>query len=85
MKANNYRLQFITHYTEKYSYIDSVRIALEGGCRWVQLRMKDVEQSLLEETAVIVRNMCMDYGATFIVDDHVWLAKKNKGRRSTSW
>ena len=31
MKANNYRLQFITHYTEKYSYIDSVRIALEGG------------------------------------------------------
>ena len=78
MKANNYRLQFITHYTEKYSYIDSVRIALEGGCRWVQLRMKDVEQSLLEETAVIVRNMCMDYGATFIVDDHVWLAKKIK-------
>ena len=78
MKANNYRLQFITHYTEKYSYIDSARIALEGGCRWVQLRMKDVEQSLLEETAVIVRNMCMDYGATFIVDDHVWLAKKIK-------
>ena len=76
MKANNYRLQFITHYTEKYSYIDSVRIALEGGCRWIQLRMKDAEESLLEETAVIVRNMCEDYGATFIVDDHVWLAKK---------
>ena len=78
MKANNYRLQFITHYTEKYSYIDSVRIALEGGCRWIQLRMKDAEESLLEETAVIVRNMCEDYGATFIVDDHVWLAKKIK-------
>ena len=78
MEANNYRLQFITHYTEKYSYIDSVRIALEGGCRWIQLRMKDAEESLLEETAVIVRNMCEDYGATFIVDDHVWLAKKIK-------
>ena len=34
-------VQFITHYTEKYSYLDSVRIALEGGCRWIQLRMKD--------------------------------------------
>ena len=76
MKMNNYRMQFITHYTEKYSYVDSARIALEGGCRWIQLRMKDAEESLLEETAIIVQNMCKEYGATFIIDDHVWLAKK---------
>ena len=76
MKTNNYRLQFITHHTEKYSYIDSARIALEGGCRWIQLRMKDAEESLLEETAIIVQNMCKEYGATFIIDDHVWLTKK---------
>ena len=76
MKTNNYRLQFITHYTEKYSYVDSAHIALEGGCRWIQLRMKDAEESLLEETAIIVQNMCKEYGATFIIDDHVWLAKK---------
>ena len=37
----NARLQFITHYTDQYSYLDSVRLALEGGCRWIQLRMKD--------------------------------------------
>mgnify|MGYP003557656392 CR=1 FL=1 len=61
MKANNYRLQFITHYTEKYSYVESARMALEGGCRWIQLRMKDAEESLLEETAVIVQNMCKEY------------------------
>lgn len=78
MKANNYKLQFITHYTEKYSYIDSARMALEGGCRWIQLRMKDAEESLLEETAVIVQNMCKEYDATFIIDDHVWLAKNIK-------
>ena len=78
MKANNYRLQFITHYTEKYSYVESARMALEGGCRWIQLRMKDAEEALLEETAVIVQNMCKEYGATFIIDDHVWLAKKIK-------
>ena len=76
MKTNNYRLQFITHYTEKYSYVDSARIALEGGCRWIQLRMKDAEESLLEETAIIVQNMCKEYGVTFIIDDHVWLVKK---------
>lgn len=78
MKNNNYRLQFITHQTERYSYIDSARIALEGGCRWIQLRMKDADETLLEETALIVQKMCKDYGATFIIDDNVFLAKKIK-------
>ncbi|MBE6237947.1 MAG: thiamine phosphate synthase, partial [Bacteroidales bacterium] len=27
------RLQFITHHNGVYSYIDSARLALEGGCR----------------------------------------------------
>ena len=76
--TDSYRLQFITHYNNVYSYVDSARIALEGGCRWIQLRMKDTEESLLEETAVIVRNMCKDYGATFIVDDNVLLTRKIK-------
>lgn len=76
MRTNNYKLQFITHHTEKYSYIDSARIALEGGCRWVQLRMKDAEEELLEQTAIAVQKMCRDYGATFIVDDNVSLAKR---------
>ena len=76
MISNNYRLQFITHYSEKYTYIDSARMALEGGCRWIQLRMKDTDTSLVEDTAIVIQKMCKDYGATFIVDDHVLLAKK---------
>jgi thiamine-phosphate pyrophosphorylase len=78
MKLNNYRLQFITHYNKEYSYIDSARIALEGGCRWVQLRMKDADEALLEETAIVVQAMCRKYGATFIIDDNVLLAKQIK-------
>lgn len=78
MIIEHYRLQFITHNTETYSYIDSVRIALEGGCRWIQLRMKEAEESLLEKTAITVQQMCKDYGATFIIDDHVLLTKKIK-------
>ena len=46
----NAHVQFITHYNDRCSYVDSARIALEGGCRWVQLRMKDAEESLLMET-----------------------------------
>ena len=76
MISDNYKLQFITHCNELYSYADSARIALEGGCRWVQLRMKDADAALVEETATSVQQMCKEYGATFIIDDDVFLAKK---------
>ena len=78
MNLQNVHLQFITHYTEKYSYIDSAKIALEGGCRWIQLRMKDVPETTLEHHALIIQEMCRNYGATFIIDDNVFLAKKIK-------
>ena len=76
MNKDNYRVQFITHYNEKYSYVDSARIALEGGCRWIQLRMKNANEQLMEETAIVIQKMCKDCGATFIIDDNVALAKK---------
>ena len=75
MISKNYRLQFITHYTHEYSYVDSARIALEGGCRWIQLRMKDTCEELMTETALKIQEMCKIYGATFIIDDNVMLAK----------
>lgn len=78
MMSNNYRLQFITHHNDLYSYVDSARIALEGGCRWVQLRMKDVSPQLLEQIALIVQKMCRSYGATFIIDDDVELVARIK-------
>ena len=43
-------LQFIMHQTERYSYLESARMALEGGCKWIQLRMKD---ALLEEVEAV--------------------------------
>lgn len=76
MRGNNHKLQFITHYTDSYSYVDSARIALEGGCRWIQLRMKDAEEAVMAETAIAVQRMCREYGATFIIDDNVALAKR---------
>lgn len=66
-------LQFITHFTERHTYLDSARIALEGGCRWVQLRMKDADEGLFVATAREVRALCDRFGATFIIDDHAEL------------
>lgn len=76
MRSNNYRLQFITHHNDSYSYVDSARLALEGGCRWVQLRMKGAKSEALEAAALEVQSMCRRHGATFIIDDDVLLAKR---------
>lgn len=70
------KVQFITHYTERYSYLDSARMAVEGGCRWIQLRMKDAAENEILPVAAEVRKLCNDYGAIFIIDDHVELVKE---------
>lgn len=70
------RLQFITHSTERYSYYDSALLALEGGCRWIQLRMKDAPSDKVEKVAIRVQQLCKDYHAIFIINDHVEIAKK---------
>lgn len=69
-------VQFISHTTESISYIDSIRIALEGGCRWVQLRMKDADKSEIVANAIEARRLCDRYGARLILDDHVELVKE---------
>ena len=71
-------IQFITHYTDRYTYLDSVRIALEGGCRWIQLRMKEASPEEIIPIAKEAMAMCHKHGATFIIDDHVELVKQLK-------
>lgn len=69
-------VQFITHCTDKYTYLDSARMALEGGCRWIQLRMKDHPLNEVEETGRQVQALCKAHDAIFVIDDHVELAQK---------
>ncbi len=70
------RLQFITHFTDKYTYFDSAMLALKGGCRWIQLRMKDADEAEIEDMARRILPECRRHGAVFIIDDHVELAKR---------
>lgn len=69
-------MQFISHYTEKYTYLDSVKIALDGGCKWVQLRIKDSTDAEVLPIAVEAQKLCRDAGTTFIIDDRVELVKQ---------
>lgn len=71
-------IQFISHFTEQHTYLDSIRLALEGGIKWVQLRMKEASEEEFLSVGIEVRRLCNQYGATFIIDDHVELVHKLK-------
>ncbi len=60
-------LQFITH-TDA-----GLEDALRGGCRWVQLRMKDASDSEFIEMARRIIPLCRNYAAIIIFDDRVHL------------
>lgn len=60
-------LQFITN-TDR-----GLEEVLRGGCRWVQLRMKDASDREFTETAQRLIPLCRQYNATVIFDDRVEL------------
>ena len=69
-------IQFISHSNERCSYLDGIRLALEGGCKWVQLRMKDAPDEQVAQLGVQARELCDRYGAKLILDDRVNLVAK---------
>lgn len=69
-------VQFITHQTPRYSYLESAELALQGGCRWIQLRMKEAPVDEIERVGRKVQKLCKEHGAIFIIDDQVELARK---------
>lgn len=64
-------IQFITHSNERYDHVEGAKLALLGGCRWIQLRMKDAMEIDFLRAAKKIRRLCDEYHATFILDDHV--------------
>lgn len=64
-------LQFITHESERYSIAEEVQMAIEGGCRWIQLRMKDATDEEVRETALEIIPMCKETDTFLIIDDRV--------------
>ncbi len=69
-------IQFITHETGSIGYVEGARMALEGGCKWIQLRMKDASDDEVRKAAAEIQPMCKEHEAVFLLDDRVELAKE---------
>ena len=68
-------IQYITHENQRLSYLDGAILALMGGCKWVQLRMKEASDEEFLVVGSQLRELCKTYSATFILDDRVHLGK----------
>lgn len=69
-------LQYITSTNSPVSVVDQVKGVLEGGCRWIQIRMKDASDEEIEKVVNEVKPLCIEKEAFLILNDRVELAKK---------
>ena len=66
-------LQFITHKNDRYGYVEGAIETLAGGCKWIQLRMKEATADELREAVKILKPACAEKEAILVIDDHVEL------------
>ena len=69
-------LQFITNTKSKVSVIDQIFGVIEGGCRWVQIRMKDASDGEFKKVVDAVKPKCIETGTFLLLNDRVELAKE---------
>jgi thiamine-phosphate pyrophosphorylase len=51
-------------------------MALLGGCKWIQLRMKNADIDEIKQVALRLKPLCESFNAVFLLNDHVELCKE---------
>lgn len=70
-------LQFITHPSDRMTIEEEIQRAVDGGCKWVQLRMKDAPREEVVATAKRAKEICKAADdCILVVDDYVDIAKE---------
>ena len=69
-------IQFITHQNDCIGYAEGAKMALEGGCKWIQLRMKDATDDEVRSVAAEIQPLCKQNESLFLLDDRVELARE---------
>ncbi len=68
------RLHYISQDLPGKDHPTLIMEACEAGVRWVQLRLKGLDKKEIKAIALDVRQICNEYQATFIMNDHVKIA-----------
>lgn len=64
-------LQFITDSFAKLSIPEQVKTVIDGGCRWIQLRMTGADDRDVHNMAVELIPLCRDTGTFLVIEGHI--------------
>lgn len=76
LDSDAFRLQLITDGATPEKIVEGATQAVEGGCRWVQVRMKGTSPEEVEKVVLALAPLREKHGVTLLVDDHVELAAR---------
>ena len=71
------KLQFISQGENAAAHLESIKAACIAGVKWVQLRIKDIEEAAYLEAAKEAKAICAVYEATLIINDNPTVAKES--------
>ena len=77
-KINMIQLQYISQGNTPKEHLINIGEVCEAGCRWVQLRLNDVDLATYLETAIKCREICDQYSAIMIVRGSVSIAEASQ-------
>lgn len=69
-------LQFIAQTNDRYSVAETVQMAIEGGCRWIQLHLPGLTDEDIKAMSGDIIDMCRESAAFLTVEDRPELAKE---------
>lgn len=69
-------VQYISNGSTAEEQLANIQHALSVGCKWIQLRWKNVDKTSFFPVALKVKELCQKNNATFIINDYVDWAKE---------
>lgn len=69
------KIQYISQGNTALEQETNINNALQAGADWIQLRWKQGAEEQLLALALRIKQHCLKYGATLIINDHIQVAK----------
>ena len=67
------KIYYISQGKNPENHIFNIKVVLEAGCKLIQLRLKNVDDTVYLDSAIKVKQMCVKYGAKLIINDNVFV------------
>lgn len=70
------KIHYISQKTSEKTHLENIEKALISGCKWIQLRVKNEADKVVEEYAFRAKDLCSTFNARLIINDYPLVAKK---------